>query len=260
MSHYLESEPEDDDEVSSSGSECSEDRAFVDNSGVEEGICHAALRGDSSGEEACEDEDNDGENERAFRELARIKGRMVRGHRPSEEDLRAAGYFCDFGVPRAPGPPPKTAEEIADGIQRALLEARARKVAPPRRPAPPVPAPVSTPAPAPAPALERDIYRGLPPFPPRPGTPRPSPAPAREATPEPASEPEVERFAFMEEMEASLRRKRIQENTQALSKVLDRERELHRRRLTAKPRIAPRAPRVIQPMRGVPTIDSFFKL
>eukprot|EP00960_Hanusia_phi_P065503 766114-Hanusia_phi.AAC.9 len=247
-SRYLESEPEDDDEQSDDcASEGSDDRAMIDDTPVEQGINHAAIhhaviQEDSSEEEAPDDEDSDAEKDRAFRELRNITGKMVRGHRPSEQDLREAGYFCGFGVREEKRKSPK---EVAAGIDRALQQARehARVMQMVRANKQKQAAKQGAPATCPAQVLVSV-------------NPQASAHPKEDSST--SADPEI-RFPFMDRMDACVRTNNLQRNMKETSKLLDRERELHRRRLTAKPRTGVKAPKAIPVIKGVPTIDSFFK-
>ncbi len=239
MSQYLESEPEDDDECSACGSENSEDRRFIDegsdSGGVDLGLYRRLRRESSSsedgGEASAEDDDHeDDENSKAMHELHRMLGKS----RERREEL-GRKYPLDFGLSTKRSESPElTAEEIQERLQ-AMSSCRDKRPPPSRK--------------------KREEVQGESPMVPRftTGIVRTGKTPISAPLPRPVSPA----FSFVKEMEEAERKKRLRDNGDKMKKILDKERENHARRLTAAPRkIVKKA--VIEPPRGVKTLDCFF--
>jgi hypothetical protein len=232
MSQYLESEPEEDDESSACGSENSEDRRFIDegsDSGdVDLGLYRRLKQESSSSED--EEEASGNESSKAMHELHRMLGRS----RERREEL-GRKYPLDFGLGAKRSESPElTAEEIQERLQ-AMSPCRDKRPPPSRK--------------------KREEVQEESPMVPRftTGIVRTGKTPVSAPLPRPVSPA----FSFVKEMEEAERKKRLRDNGDKMKKVLDKERENHTRRLTAAPRkIVKKA--VIEPPRGVKTLDCFF--
>ena len=228
MSHYLESEPEDDDESEGCESEGSEDRRFVDD-GSECGSVDLGLyRKDSSS--SGEDDVEDDESSTAMRKLHRMLGKS----RERREEM-AKKYPLDFGLGAERSEPPElTAEEVQERL-RAMSPCREKRPLPSRRKKGD-----KQEEPAAVPRFTAGIVRA-------------GKTPVCAPLPRPVSPA----FSFVREMEEAERRKRLRDNGDKMRKILDKEREAHAKRLMAAPRKAVKKA-VAEPPRGNATIDRFF--
>ncbi|EKX34867.1 hypothetical protein GUITHDRAFT_118906 [Guillardia theta CCMP2712] len=237
MSHYLESEPEEDDESEGCESEDSEDRRFIDDDGecgsVDLGV-YRELKHDSSSEEEdageASAEDEDDESSRAMRELHRMLGK-------SRERREALGrqYPLDFGLGASRSEAPElTAEEVQERL-RAMSPCREKRPPPSRRKKGEMQEESHV-----APRFTAGIVRA-------------GKTPVCAPLPRPVSPA----FSFVREMEEAERKKRLRDNGESMRKVLDKEREAHARRLVAAPRKTVKKV-VAEPPKGNATIDRFF--
>ena len=233
MSRYIESEPESDDESEASvPSENEEDRKFIDD-GLEDSPDRSIYRHESEEEEDAQDEDAEDEDEddKAMRQVRRMTSRLLHRHGKREKTaLETQRYHCGFGVRRK-----KTEGEIQEGLMQIVESTDDAKPPTPKRPRNQrrLDAPLLA-----NPRESMDLRTGREEDKARPLKPR--------------------TFQFIEEMKERDRKRRIQDNTNSLKKVLDKERTQVHRRLTAPTRRAVVKKKEVEPLKGMRDITSFF--